>query len=117
MKLKLAIVFLLLISTDVSTSYSFEVPGRATIKVSKKCYRQYESITVYYYHFPNYSTGWVSITEANGRPIHNEWIKVRGPSGKLSFRGLTRGNYKAYGYAVWKRNKKYCTNTTYFKVR
>ncbi len=100
-----------------STPYGFEVPGQATIKTSKNYYKEYESITVCYHHFPEHSTGWVSITEANRRPIHNEWIKAKGSSGKMIFKGLPMGNYKAYGYAVWKRDKKRCTNTVYFKVR
>ena len=100
-----------------STSHAFEVPGRATIKTNKDYYKEHKPITIYYHHFPEYSTGWISITEAYKQPIHNERIKVKGSSGKLCFKGLPKGNYKAYGFAIWKRDRKYCTNTTYFKVR
>ena len=107
---------IIIVSLFIYTSaYSFL--GQSTIKTNKNYYSKQESIIVYYYHFPEYSTGWISITEARGRPIHNEWIKVKGSSGKLKFRGLPKGRYKVYGYSTWKSNKKYCTNTAYFKVK
>jgi len=113
MKIKLSIIGLLFIVC--SNSYGF--PGQSTIRTSKDCYKEHESITISYSYFPEYSTGWVSITEAFRQPIHNQRIMARGSSGQMKFKGLPKGNYKAYGFAVWKRNKKRCTNTTYFKVR
>lgn len=100
-----------------SAPYGFEVPGQATLRVSKSYYKEYEPIVISYSHFPEYSTGWVSITEAYRQPIHNERIDAKGSSGQMTFKGLPKGNYKVYGFAVWRRNKKKCTNTVYFKVR
>lgn len=101
----------------ISTPYGFEVPGQATLRILKDYYKEYESIEVFYSHFPEYSTGWISITEAYRQPIHNERINVKGSSGRVVFKGLSKGNYKVYGFAVWRRSKKKCTNTVYFKVR
>ena len=106
------IFFLLFMCTTCTNAFAW-----STIDTSKNYYNKYESIIVYYKQFPEHSTGWISITEAGIRPIHNEWIKTRSTQGKLKFKGLPRGNYKVYGYSVWKRNKKRCTNTIYFKVR
>jgi len=100
-----------------SIPYGFEVPGQATLRTLKDYYKEYESIVVFYSRFPEHSTGWVSITEAHRQPIHNERINAKDSSGRMIFKGLPKGNYKVYGFAVWRRNKKRCTNTIYFKVR
>ena len=115
-KLSIVVLSLFLYTNTFAGGYGFELPGQSNIKTNKDCYDSQESIIVDYKQFPEHSTGWVSITEADGTPVHNEWIKVNSSSGKLEFKGLPKGEYKVYGYSTWKRDKKRCTNTTYFKV-